>query len=458
MKKSFALLLVLLFVSFAVNASSYYVGEGVTDLRIIKNEEDSSCYVFYVQNNELKIIKENVLTSVIEKQEIFNENNIPIVCSSIITNEIEKGIVFFIGKDNEKIKLYAIVINENDKMDVFSKELQSENIVFEQKSVIYNYYDHTITLSFICNGQLCIFDMNLLKESNPVLTVLETTKSSIINYKIIRNRESYCGYYETSYNEIVLFEIKNQQIEELKAIKQEVKSECLIGESYNSKVYIILRNSQQTLVYKYENNNFEIINEEQNNKIYPMIWFEDTEFAKKYIEYTLENDCILGDETNTKITSDFELCCSLPNNEIVIIPNKVGNKLIKTDFIISETIILPISETSEYCGLVYNEHPVLVFVDKQYNMIKFIEIDENENITCIQEIPVEITEETKIESKSKGNTIQIKVGNNVFFVRNNVEYQILSAELFDNTYSINGKIYTCGFENDLLIIGESVNE
>ena len=188
MKKKFLLIYFCSFLECLVFASQFYVGEGVTETKIIYDESDT--FVYYIQNGQLKELKEDINgylynNSIDTIENIEYEDVFPV----FINNSIQ---LLCYGRQDKNNKLFLL----EKKQNTFSilNEFSVDNLYRLEENNTYDSYIFT----FIANNALYLLKTNSLISKFKTISLKNENVSS---YEIDIDNNIVYGVYTNTDNQ-----------------------------------------------------------------------------------------------------------------------------------------------------------------------------------------------------------------------------------------------------------------
>lgn len=376
MKKHLFSFLIFVFI-YCLSANEMRIGNGVTEMQAAQNY-DGTALILYVQNGSLKAINADE-SSRLQKIDLPDVSGITDV-QGLSLSEIDSNYFVCIGKENDIYKLITIRLDYESSIELKKYALNFEQSVFSNFSLNYNDKSKVYNYSFLNNNIL--YNISISDNEVNEIKSISNPDDIVTSYKFYYWYEGdLIGYYISNDNTKITFLKKNgNQFE-----KNDINSNGVIEYvdffyTENKDLYLMLFADNKTILFKYNNFNFEEKENTQGYAYYPALISNNSLSNKiSFDDSTLTIKRSLLEDSY--VASDAKIIFSDENNVQVIYKTVNEWKLLKITQNNIQEVELNLASTVQFAN--YADNQFIVFEDLDNKQFIVISLDDYQKVKDI---------------------------------------------------------------------------
>ena len=433
---------------YCLPANEMRVGNGITEMQAAQNY-DGTALILYVQNGSLKAINADE-SSRLQKIDLPDVSGITDV-QGLSLSEIDSNYFVCIGKENDIYKLITIRLDYESSIELKKYTLNFEQSAFSNFSLNYNDESKVYNYSFLNNNIL--YNISISDNEVNEIKAISNPDDIVTSYKFYYWYEGeLIGYYISNDNTKITFLKKNDNQFE----KNDINSNGVIEYvdffyTENKDLYMMLFADNKTILFKYNNFNFEEKENTQGYAYYPALISNNSLSNKiSFYDSTLTIKRSLMEDSY--VASDAKIIFSDENNVQVIYKTVNEWKLLKITQNNIQEVELNLASTVQFAN--YVDDQFIIFEDLDNKHFIVISLDDYQKVN-----------EVSVESIMSGTRIRRNKSQRLWAFENEKSVTLLSDELdilnnsdkekFILTNSKNDNSKTCVYNKGNLIVNNT---
>ena len=412
MKKQLMMIFISVFICL-IYANELHIGNGVTSMQAAQNF-DGTALILYVQNGSLKAINADE-ASRLQKIDLPEDVSGITDVQGLSLSEIDSNYFICIGKENDIYKLITIKVDYENSIELKKYALNFEQSVFSNFSLNYNDESKVYNYSFLNNNVL----YNISISDNEVNNIqsISNPDDTVTSYKFYYWYEGdLIGYYISNDNTKITFLKKNGNQFEKKDINSNGVIEYVdFFYTENKDLYLMLFADNKTILYKYDNFNFEEKENTQGYAYYPEL-ISNNSLSNKISFYdstlTIKRNLL----EDSYIASDVKIIYSDKNNVKMIYKTENKWKLLNITQNNIQDVDLNLDAKVQFAN--YVDDQFILFKDSGKKQFIAISMDDYQTVKKIS-----------VESFMSGTSIRRNVHQGLWMFENEKSVTLLSDEL-----------------------------